>query len=135
MNLSSLTSLGSFVNPWIIILAIVTHGYAFYQGHEYGYSRGYTSAKDEAKAQIEFLNNELVTMREAENQRRNEAAERIAGLEQAAHAAAEHAYAMEKERTRVAADKVIEWRTKIVPGKCGLTSPSVDLLNSILDLK
>lgn len=126
-------------SPWVMLGGVVLVVGAYFTGHWKGDTAGYNRAEVELKASFEkrlqLKQDEIDQLVRERNQKAQELNDRIGDLETKSAADALRIFKLIQENDNKRVGIVTEYETKYVTvaGQCGLSTPSVDAINQILD--
>lgn len=126
-------------SPWVMLGGVVLVVGAYFTGHWKGDTAGYNRAEVELKAsfekRVQLKQDEIDQLVRERNQKAQELNDRIGDLETKSAADALRIFKLIQENDNKRVGIVTEYETKYVTvaGQCGLSTPSVDAINQILD--
>lgn len=126
-------------SPWVLLGGVVLVVGAYFTGHWKGDTAGYNRAEVElsasCEARVKVKQEEIDQLVRERNQKAIELNSRIGDLESKSAADALRIYKLLQENDNKRVGIVTEYETKYVTvaGQCGLSTPSVDAINQILD--
>lgn len=126
-------------SPWMLLGGVVLVVGAYFTGHWRGDTAGYNRAEVELRAsydkRVQLKQDEIDQLVRERNQKAIELNTRIGDLETKSASDALRIFKLLQENDNKRVGIVTEYETKYVTvaGQCGLSTPSVDTINQILD--
>lgn len=122
------------LNPWTILGAVAIVIGAYFLGSSHGYDRGYKNGVEETEDKVKKVEKQITAMKAAEETRKQEVRDRITAITRDA----EYAWLMAKdyEDQWIAAKDniVVQWKTKIVPGQCSVSTSTADMVRAVMSI-
>lgn len=116
------------LNPWYILAAVA----ALAAAYAFGHSSGVDSGKQSRQKEVEVLQ-ETIRLTEADIRKRNdEARARLDEINREVSDLAAQNALLRKQVDEKQQTVITKWKTKIVPGACGISADTTEMVREVL---